>query len=92
MAKGCFRIVDYEEGGPVKSRDSANVRLVCLTDANERLVIWGEEGSDRRNIDRVLVAGLPCQIECDYIEPSETLKDKFGHKYWIPQGAKLEVV
>lgn len=92
MAKGRFRIVNYEEGSPVKSQDSANIRLVCLTDRNEKLVVWGEHNKDRRNIDRVLQSGLPCEIECDWIEPGEAFKEKFGHKYWIPQHAKLEVV
>jgi hypothetical protein len=53
---------------------------------------WGEHNKDRRNIDRVLQSGLPCEIECDWIEPGEAFKEKFGHKYWIPQHAKLEVV
>ena len=90
--KARFRIMGFEEGGPVRSRDSQNMRLVCLTDSNEKLVIWGEDGKDTKNIDKVLQRGLPCQVEVDYIAPGETFKSEFGHKYWVPQNSKLEVV
>jgi len=89
--KGRFTIVEYDEGGVVRSQDKPNLRLVCLTDSNERLVIWGEEGKNRTNIDKVLRAGLPCQLCCEYKEPSEDFKTRFGHKHWVPQDAKLEV-
>jgi len=87
-----FRIVMYEEGGEVRSQESPNLRLVCITDSNEKLVVWGEEDKNRTNIDKVLRAGLPCQIDCEYCEPPDDFKNKFGHKYWVPQDAMLEVV
>ena len=90
--KARFRIVGFEEGRPVRSQGSANMRLVCLTDSDEKLVIWGEEGKETKNIEKVLQHGLPCQVECDYIAPTETFKSKFGHKYWVPQNHKLEVI
>jgi len=31
--KARFRIMGFEEGRPVRSQDSPNMRLVCLTDS-----------------------------------------------------------
>jgi len=89
--KGKFTIVNYEEGGPRESQGSPNIRLVCVTNVNEKLVVWGEKGNTA-NIDKVIAAGLPCELECEYREPDDWAKDKFGHKYWVPQHAKVKVV
>jgi len=92
LIRGRFQIVTYEEGGQVRSQESPNLRLVCITDSNEKLVIWGEEDKNRTNIDKVLQAGLPCQIDCEYREPTDDFRKKFGHTYWVPQDAKLELM
>ena len=90
--KARFRILAYEEGGKVRSQEEPNVRLVCITDANEKLVLWGTEKVNTSNIDRVLQKGLPCELECEYREPEEYFRTRFGHTYWVPQGAKVEIV
>jgi hypothetical protein len=83
-----FMITRYEEGGP-KATDNS-VRLVCLTETNELIAIWGSAG-DQGNINIVMSAGLPCEIECETREPSAWARDR-GHDYWVPQGAKLRTI
>jgi len=89
--KGRFALVRYEEGGPVRSQDEPTTRLVCITDSDEKLVVWGEIGNTA-NIDKVLRAGLPCEVECEYREPEEWARNNYRHKYWVPSDTELRVV
>lgn len=91
--KGRFTAVEFEEGGPKPSREDPveRIRLVCMTDSNEKLVFWGKKGNTT-NIDRVMQAGLPCQIECEYHEAQEWAKSQYGHDYWVGQDAEVRIV
>jgi len=88
-----FRVVEYEEGGPTPSREdpAGRIRLVCITDSNEKLVFWGKRGNTA-NIDKVLAAGLPCEVECDHHEPQEWAKSQYGHRYWVAEHAQVRIV
>jgi hypothetical protein len=89
MEKRAFRLVALDEGGVALSRDNDNLRLVCLIDGGGKLAIWGRDGQTG-NIDRVYAA-LPCRVECECIPP-ERWATRFGHSYWVPQGAGLKVL
>ena len=84
-----LRLVALDEG-EVKGAPS-NLRLVCVTDSGEKLAIWGKRGN-RRNIDLVLAAGLPCTVECEYREPNQIHRDKFGHTYWVREDFHLTIL
>lgn len=91
--KGRFRIIEYEEGRPMASREDplGRIRLVCLTGSNEKLVFWGKK-SNTANIEKVQRAGLPCEVECEYHEPQEWAKSQYGHKYWVAEHAEVRIV
>ena len=80
-----FMITRYEEGGPIET-DNA-VRLVCRTETNEIIAIWGSAGN-MKNIDSVIAAGLPCEIQCETREPRAWARD-LGHNYWVPEHAPI---
>jgi hypothetical protein len=88
MRRGTFRLIGLDEGGVEGTPD--NLRLVCLTESKGKLAIWGRDGATG-NIDKVLKAGLPCTIECEYREPNEIHRDRFGHEYWVRQDFDLTV-
>jgi hypothetical protein len=84
-----FKLIGLDEGGVQGSE--AHLRLVCRIEGDGKLAVWGSTGS-RENINNVLAAGMPCEVECDCkpaLEPQATL---YGHTYWVPQGNKLRVV
>jgi len=76
----------------MRTQDSSNLRLVCITELHEKVAFWGTQGKNTVNIDRVLQKGLPCEIECEYIEPNEVFRNKFGHKFWVPENAQVEIL
>ena len=84
-----FRLVSLDEGG---ARGITNPRLVCRFEGGGTLVIWGGAGRHRANIDRVLAQAMPCVIECECHEPSDWAKAQYGHLWWVPENAKLEIV
>jgi hypothetical protein len=69
---------------------SESLRLVCLMDSGGKLAIWGSD-ENRRNIDLVLKKGMPCTVECEYIEPGEWGL-VYGHSYWVPENRLLQIV
>ena len=83
-----FKLVGLDEGGVRSSND--NLRLVCLIEGGGKLAIWGQTGS-RANIDAVLNAGTPCDLECECILP-ERWAARYGHSHWVPQGNTLRVL
>jgi len=85
-----FNLVGFEEGGVMQSQGSDNLRLVCLIEGGGKLAVWGRTG-ERKNIDRVLGAGMPCQVECETIAPSAWAIQK-GHSCWVPEGRILKVL
>jgi len=89
MNHGVFHLVALDEGGVCGTPD--NLRLVCLTDRQEKVAIWGKEG-DRRNIDTVLKAGIPSTVDAEWREPGEVQARKFGHRYWVREDCALSVV
>lgn len=89
MESGTFRLIGFDEGGVMGTPD--NLRLVCLTQSEGKLAIWGKQGA-RRNIDAVLNAGMPCTVECEWREPNPIHADKFGHRYWVREDFRLNVV
>jgi hypothetical protein len=91
MKTGQFHLVKFDEGGlagPLENR-----RLVCVTDDDRKLAIWGQESPQRnmRNIEALLNAGMPCTVECEYRMPADWAKQK-GHTHWVPQDSKLRVL
>ena len=54
-----------------------------------KLAVWGNPRS-RLNIDAVLLAGMPCDVECDVIPP-QGWAITYGHSYWVPEGNTLIV-
>jgi hypothetical protein len=74
-----FRLIGFDEGGVRQSQGNATLRLVCQIEGDGKLAIWGSVGA-RQNIDRVLNAGMPCEIECDCIPPEEWAT-KYGHSF-----------
>jgi hypothetical protein len=89
MDTGTFRLVRFDEEGGVRGTPE-NRRLVCVTDAGEKIAIWGSD-RDRTNIDAVLSADLPCTIDCEWREPGDAQATRFGHRYWVRQDFKLVV-
>ena len=90
-----FMITGYEEGGPQETENA--VRLVCRTDTDEIVAIWGSAGN-RGNIDAMIAAGLPCEIECEMHKPRDWAREpnrwprNSGHNYWVPEHAPLRVI
>jgi hypothetical protein len=80
MDRSIFRLVALDEGGVRGTPD--NLRLVCITDRDEKIAIWGKQDA-RRNIDAVLTAGIPCTVDTEWREPGEVQARKFGHRYWV---------
>ena len=90
MPRREFTLTGLDEGYVRKSKTNNNLRLVCRTAEDGKLAIWGGPG-DRRNIDAVLAAGLPCTVECE-TAPVDSRFEQYGHTAWVPQGAYLRVV
>jgi hypothetical protein len=86
-----FRLIGFDEGGVKQSQGNTNLRLVCLIKGGGKLAVWGCVGS-QQNIDIVLRAGTPCDVECDCLPAPEEWRTKFDHRYWVPQGNKLRVL
>ncbi len=80
MQRGIFKLVVFDEGGLAGPPD--NLRLVCLAKGGKKVAIWGREGR-RENIDKVLAAGLPCFVECEFQEPGRVQAEKFRHTHWL---------
>jgi len=89
MATKTFKLIGLDEGGVRQSQGSENLRLVCRIEGGGKLAVWGSVGA-RENIDRVLSAGMPCEVVCEVIPPSEWAIQK-GHSHWVPQGKSLRV-
>ena len=83
MNSGVFRIIGFDEGEEKIGPKGAH-RLVCNVEGGGKIAIWGSEHS-RSNIDAVLKAGLPCNIECEYRPPGPDHTHKYGHTHWVPQ-------
>jgi hypothetical protein len=81
-------LMGFDEGGVRGKPD--NLRLVCQIDPGGKLAVWGREGN-RRNIDSVLTAGLPCIVECEFREPNDW-GTGFGHTHWVREDQALRVV
>ena len=89
MPKATLRLVGFDEGGV--SGSPTNLRLVCRIASGGKLAIWGKSGS-RRNIDKVLQAGMPCTVVCEYRQPNEIHAVEYGHTHWVREDMDLEVV
>ena len=88
MMTQTFMITKYEEGGPQETENA--VRLVCRTETNEIVAIWGSAGN-RGNIDTMIAAGLPCEIECETRALADWARGR-GHDYWVPEHAKFRAI
>jgi hypothetical protein len=89
LQTGQFRLIRLDELGGVQ-RNSEGLRLVCLMESGGKLAIWGSD-EDSRNIDLVLKKGMPCTVECEYIEPPEWGLI-YGHSHWVPENWLLQIV
>ena len=90
MSVDTFELVGFEEPGGVRN-SGGRLWLACGTDGGGKLVLWGRP-TDRRNIDAVLAAGVPCTVRCDWREPAQWASERFGHTYWVPYQTTLEFV
>ncbi len=86
-----FRLIGFDEGGEKVGRDSGHHRLVCNIDGGGKIAIWGSKDS-RRNIDSVLKAGLPCDIECEYRLPDDPWAKEYCHTHWVPENWDLHIL
>jgi hypothetical protein len=89
MAIKAFNVTEIEQGGVHESK--GNLRLVCLIEGGGKLAVWGSAAT-RKNIDTVQCATMPCNIECDWIPPSDWANKKFGHTHWVPEGNILRIL
>ena len=89
MATGRFRLVALDEPSGAQ-RTSESLRLVCLMDSGGKLAIWRSD-ENRSNIDLVLKKGMPCTVECEYIEPAAWAL-VYGHTHWVPESRSLRIV
>ncbi len=76
----------------MQSQGLSNLRLVCITDSQEKIVFWGTLRKNRINIDKVLQKGIPCEVECEFTEPKEFFRNQFAHKYWVPEDAQVTIL
>ncbi len=90
MMRMTFKLIGLDEGGVRHSQGKNTVRLVCLIEGGGKLAIWGSIGSVA-NINKVQLVGMPCEVECDCIEP-EPWASQYGHSYWVPEGNNLHVI
>ena len=86
---GIFTLIAFDEGGVQGSLQ--HLRLVCNTENGDKIAIWGDE-RDRKNIDTVLDAGLPCKVDCKYREPNPAYAKEHGHTHWVRQTFPLRVL
>ena len=86
---GTFRLIGFDEGGEKVGRN-ADHRLVCNIDGGGKIAIWGSKHS-RSNIESVLKASLPCDIECEYRLPEPWAK-RYGHTHWVPENCHLHIL
>jgi hypothetical protein len=68
MAAKTFRLIGFDEGGVRQGQGKLNLRLVCFIEGGGKLAVWGSVGSCG-NIDTVQHAGMPCDVECDCLDP-----------------------
>ena len=88
---GTFTLIAFDEDEPrVRKGPTGELRVVCRTGKGGKIAIWGSDDS-RRNIDAVLMAGLPCTIECGYTESLPRWATKYGHTQWVEQHSHLRV-
>lgn len=84
-----FVVTSFDQGGVQSTKDA--IRLVCLTETNEKVAIWGS-AENTKNIDKVFKTSLPCKIECECRTPNEWGRREYGHHYWVREDAKLMVI
>ena len=64
-------------------------RLVCVTDSGGKVVICGR-GSESKNINAVLEAGLPCIVRCETHPASRFANSHWGYTHWVWEYNMLE--
>ena len=90
MKSGTFRLIGFDEGED-KIGPRGDHRLVCNVEGGGKIAIWGSKHS-RSNIQSVLKADLPCDIECEYRLPEKPWEKKYGHTHWVPEYCRLQVL
>ena len=83
-----FTVLAYDEGGRMTGPTGAH-RLVCVTDSGGKVVICGR-GSESKNINAVLEAGLPCIVRCETHLASRTANRHCGHTHLVWEYNMLE--
>ena len=83
-----FTFLAYDEGGRMTGSTGAH-RLVCVADSGAKVVIFGR-GSELKNINAVLEAGLPCIVRCETHPASQTANRHWGHTHWVWEYNMLE--
>ena len=77
-----FRLTGIDPGSTDDNPEHR--RLVCLVEGGGKLVVWGREGQTE-HIQAVTGSGFPCVVSCDWIEPPEWAREKYGHTQWVPE-------
>ena len=83
-----FTFLAYDEGGRMTGPTGAH-RLVCVTDSGGKVVICGR-GSESKNINAVLEAGLPCIVRCETHPASRIANRHWGYTHWVWEYNMLE--
>lgn len=83
-----FHLICLDEGGVQKTGNA--YRLVCQIENAGKLAIWGDE-DNMANIDKVLKAGFPCTVKCQWRPPKDWGR-KHGHTRWVPEYGSVEVL
>jgi hypothetical protein len=64
-----------------------NASVTCRGIQAGLLAIWGTAGGDIGHIHaieaRPAATRYPCTIECDWIQPHDVQRERFGHQFWI---------
>ena len=85
-----FRLISFDEGG-TREGPKRDLRLVCNAQSGDKIAIFGSM-QNRKNIDAVLNAGIPCTINCKTRPPADWAASRFGHTHWIPETVTLHIV
>jgi len=93
MERQTFVLTGVEHRGTNGDR----ARFVCYVKGEPgTLAVWGTIGDDMRHIHALDKAsardGWPVTVECEWIRPNPEIAERFGHQFWVPEGAYFEIL
>ena len=66
--------------------------LALLTEDKERLVVWGSEDGNTRNINSVASQKPPFFIKCLVSNPESSSAAKYNDNFWVHEDDPLGIV